>query len=216
MAVCLACGTWGTGPLCTPCSGTLVRASPRRLSAGVLVRPVWIHHRAARALVHRLKYQGVAGVADLVAPRLADVLPGGTDALVPVPRAWARRVRYGIDPARQLAVALGRITGLPVVPALCAPGWSRPLAAVPRRLRNPPRFRSRLRIPPRAVLVDDVLTTGLTLSAAAEALRGRTRLAIVATTAGRVPSEEEPPSEETRHPRDGTAVTTQVAWPLPG
>lgn len=127
------------------------------------------HDGAARTLVRRLKYEGVAAVAHLVAPGLARLVPAAGTCLVPVPRTPIRRIRYGVDPAATLAAALSLHSGLPVVHALAPPLWHPPNAGSARRERRPPRLTAR-RVVHGAVLVDDVSTTGATLDAAAEAV----------------------------------------------
>ena len=158
------------------------------------MRPLWEHKGAARRLVHRLKYQGMTVVAGMIADELAALLPQGAAALVPVPRTWVRRIRYGVDPAAELAVAMGRSTGLPVLGALRAPLWSAPLAAAPRYRRRPASFRPILPVPPGAVIVDDVVTTGRTLSAVASSLAMTGAVALVATASSRIRNTKELPS----------------------
>jgi hypothetical protein len=109
-------------------------------------------------------------------------LPPGTTCLVPVPRARVRLWRYGVDPALELARALGRFTGLPVKRALAAAWWHRRRAGVSGAARGVPRFRACTAVPAGAVLVDDVVTTGATLGSAAAALGGP-RPAVTATAA---------------------------------
>lgn len=151
------------------------------LSGELRVRAAFRHDATARRLVHRLKYQAIAAAALPLAVAMAPAARGG-GALVPVPRAPARRWRYGVDPARELAAAVGRITGMPVVAALL-PGWWHPARAGPsERERGIPRFRAAGPVPERWVLVDDVVTTGATLRSAARALPGR-GTAVVATAA---------------------------------
>lgn len=132
----------------------------------------WAEHAgAARTLVHRLKYEGITLVAQLVVPGLADRLPPGVGCLVPVRRTFARRVRYGVDPAAELARALSVWTGIPVCDVLRSPPWWPANAGVEGASRRPPRLRA-LRLPDRPLLVDDVVTTGATLDAAARLLPG--------------------------------------------
>ena len=77
---------------------------------------------------------------------------------------------------------MGRVSGLPVVVALVPSWWYRPRAGPGSAARGIPAFRARAVLPAGAVLVDDVVTTGATLGAAAAALGGA-RLAVTATAA---------------------------------
>lgn len=148
------------------------------MAGPVLVRSAFAHEGAARALVHRLKYEAVVGVADVLAGVMVPLLPARTPGLVPVPRVVARRLRYGIDPARALADALSERTGIPVHAALVPPWWVHRRAGPAGRRRGAPRFQVRAVPPPGSVLVDDVVTSGATL-VAASAVTGSTRAVTV-------------------------------------
>lgn len=109
------------------------------------------------------------------------LLPSDAAALVPVPRVTARRWRYGVDPARELAGALSAKTDLPVARSLRPVVWTARRAGPARSGKGEPRFVVVGAAPQGAVLVDDVVTTGTTLAAAASVLGvGR---AVVATSA---------------------------------
>ena len=154
---------------------------PRRLPGGLLVTSAFLHDGPARLLVHRLKYDGITRAADVLAEAMVEVTPAAT-ALVPIPRVLARRLHHGVDAARALAMAIGRNAGIPVVQALDPPIWARRHAGRRRTTRTRPDFRRRCLPPPGAVLVDDVVTTGSTLRAAASALSGTVGLAVCATS----------------------------------
>lgn len=152
------------------------------------MRSPFHHSGAARVLVHRLKYQGLKAAAGPLAAALATALPTEAAALVPVPRVIARRWRYGVDAADDLAAALARITALPVLRLLRPALWAPPQARRDRWHRFLPRFALVDDPPPQAVLVDDVITTGATLTAAAAVVEGADVVAATATSAGIVTS----------------------------
>jgi predicted amidophosphoribosyltransferase len=169
--ICLACRSFSAEPVCQPCRSRLRPAPDRWIRApggGVVVRAAFAHEGTARLLVHRLKYEGVAVAAALLASAMAPHVRGA--ALVPVPRTTWRRQRYGVDPAVELARVLAGLTGVPVLfllrPALVGPTH----AGRSRHRRRPPGFRLVGAAPPEAVLIDDVVTTGVTLASAAAAL----------------------------------------------
>lgn len=115
---------------------------------------------------------------------MVDAISPDAIALIPVPRALARRVAYGIDPSDQLAIELATVTGLPVVHALKAPIWWPRRAGAPRSRRGRVVFSSIGRGFDRAVLVDDVLTSGATMESAIDALGNPDISVITATAAG--------------------------------
>ena len=127
----------------------------------------------ARELVAALKFGGRVGLADLAGALVADELRGPVAPLVvPVPAAPLRRRRRGFDAAELIARSLARRLGLRVWTGLRRRAGRRQVGR-PRsvRLADPPRVLVPASVPERALLVDDVLTTGATLAACAAALR---------------------------------------------
>lgn len=169
-------------PPCAPCPGR-GRAWDRAWS------PL-AHDGPARALVTGLKFRGLLAAADLLAAPLAaggaDLIAGAT--LVPVPADPRRRRRRGFDHAALLAEALSRRTGAPVTACLRRRTAPRQLGSGrAHRLASAGRVAPTLHgvAPERAVLVDDVHTTGATLDACARALRAGGTQTIVALSATR-------------------------------
>jgi predicted amidophosphoribosyltransferase len=161
---CHACGVIGTGTLCRACVIELAPGPGAWLRPGLVAVAGLTHSGPARRLVHRLKYDGVLDVASVLAMFMEPLLPRSAELLVPIPRATARRLRYGVDPARALAAALSRRSGLPVVDALTPGWWWRRRAGSLDRAR--PVLRATRRLRSGVVLVDDVLTSGATMCAA--------------------------------------------------
>ncbi len=174
------------GPLCEQCRLGLEPAP--EVSVGDMTGLAGYRHAGpARTLIHALKYRGVIAAAGPLAEAMADRVPSSVTALVPVPRARLRVLRYGTDPAVVLADAVSERTGIPVVAGLVPRWWWRRHAGRRRDERGAVRFRGRPDVvPPRCALVDDVLTTGATVAAAAAALRGLPTLALTGTSASRV------------------------------
>ncbi len=167
--ICLACRGVTRGDLCLVCERRLRDAPDRVVAETVLVRSAHLHDGPARQLVHRLKYDGLVGAADLLAVGMAP-LTTGASMLIPVPRTTARRQRYGVDPALEIARALARLTGLPMVRGLRPALRGRVHAGRGRGARTVPTFRVGADIDAGACVVDDVVTTGVTISAAARLL----------------------------------------------
>jgi ComF family protein len=125
-------------------------------------------------LVHRFKYQGWWRLAESFAQRMAPLLREFEQAdLVPVPLAAARRRDRGYNQAAALAEALAALTGNPVRPdrlsRIRETGTQTRLTPEARRANLVGAFAGDHQIRP-AILVDDVFTTGATLTSAATVL----------------------------------------------
>jgi predicted amidophosphoribosyltransferase len=178
-------------PLCDPCVMSLARA-PAQVVDGACVEAGFRHIGAAVRLVHNLKYRRSIPAGRLLAAAMVSGLPSDATALVPVPRSFVRRVTYGIDQALALATEIERMTGLPVVRGLGAPLWWKRQAGADREHRHSIEFRRVEAIPPRSVLVDDVITTGATVGSALRALGVSGISVLVATSAGTMESGTQP------------------------
>lgn len=166
-------------PLCARClsRGREGGACARHLAHRVW--PAWIYEERATRVVHALKYEERPGLAEGLGGELARVVPARprADLVIEVPLHAARLRERGYNQAERLALALASEVSVP---------W---LAGVLERVR-PTRPQARLDLAQRrlnvadafrvrrpewvwgrdVLVVDDVMTTGSTLSACLDAL----------------------------------------------
>ncbi len=127
-------------------------------------------------MVHALKYRGYTRVVGKVAAPLMLGVLGGTprfDAVVPVPLHRARRRKRGFNQAELLAQGVARKINAPVSDTLEVVRSTRDqveLSAAGRRANVAGAYRSRGPVAGTVLLVDDVFTTGATMSACAGTL----------------------------------------------
>lgn len=178
---CIGCGVLrGHGGTCTKCRNQIPLAGV--ISTGSYSSPL------LRRGIHWFKFRSVTGLARPLARLLLDQLTliaplpwlAQRAVLVPIP-LHARRFRErGFNQSSLLALALGDLTDIPVLPALSRSRMTWTQSKLPKELRSNnlkdafvvteqlPRAR------PFVLLVDDVVTSGATLAAAAEALTAHT------------------------------------------
>lgn len=187
---CPVCRRRGPAP-CADCIAELERPPRRPPPRGVDVLHVaFAYAGAGRELVARLKYRNARAalpwLAAAMASRLGDLPP---DAVVTwVPTTVRRRRTRGFDQGRLLAKAVAGRLGLPCRQLLRrAPGAPQTGRSLAER-RIGPRLVALGPTAPRAVLlVDDVVTSGATLEAAALVLRAAGANRVDAVTAASTP-----------------------------
>ena len=179
--VCLACRSLSQRTVCERCRIRLAVGPERLLSFGI-VRSGFVHDGPARAIVHRLKYDGIEAAGRFLAhDGMAHLVPPDARALVPIPRIRWRTMRYGIDPAAALAEWLATLTGVPVVAALIPAWFGGRHAGRDAAGRTAPVFERAAAVIRDGVLVDDVLTTGGTMESAAATLGSGVIAGVTAT-----------------------------------
>lgn len=176
--VCNGCGSPLPGPssheeLCDDCLHT-----PRKWKAA---RATFLYRDGAKKLVWELKYADRAEIATAAGPwlmkTLQPILPENP-IIAPVPLHWTRLLRRKYNQSELLSQSLARIGKFEHAPSLLKrTKRTPPLFGLDREerelwLQNAISFNSKMEIQTRGrhiVLVDDVMTTGATLSAATEA-----------------------------------------------
>ena len=202
---CVVCGSDGV-VLCSACDGHLVRlGSPRcercgaptawpvercrecsgRRIAFACARAAVAYDDAAKRLVGAWKERGQRALGEVAAEIVDEVLARPSAYTITfVPADHDRLLKRGHNPAQRLAEALGQRWQLPVVPLLQrAPGRAaqKGLTLAERRRNVRGAFAATGPVPKTIILVDDVYTSGATVSAAATALRkdGASRVEVV-------------------------------------
>ncbi|HEX4731227.1 MAG TPA: phosphoribosyltransferase family protein [Solirubrobacterales bacterium] len=188
--LCAACGRGcrAEAVLCTRCSRALAAAAPLLAGGPQGIDRAWSsapHDGVARALVGALKFRRLLPVAELMADRIHWLAPGHLlgGAVVSVPAAPARMRRRGFDPAGELGAALAARLGTEPVACLARRGSGHQVGRRrAERIGHPPRIEAVAEAPRSVLLIDDVLTTGATLTSCAQALRGAGAKRVVALT----------------------------------
>jgi predicted amidophosphoribosyltransferase len=152
---------------CRECAGRRVAFASARAAVEYDAR--------VRAVVSAWKERGLRDLGQHAARIVAEIVPApvGAHVITFVPPDGDRSLRRGHHPPARLARELGRRWDLPVRPLLERTRPLRPQRGLGRRDRQS-NVRGAFRAGPmhgRVLLVDDVYTTGATVSAAASALR---------------------------------------------
>ena len=173
--LCVVCGSAGSGRrserLCERCRAGFHPPDPGAADAALVAYDeqgrlpiVALKYRAGRALVPVL--------ADALAARAVEEgWRSGLDAVTWAPTGASRRRRRGYDQAELLARAVARRLGVRARRLLVRVGDGSPQTGRGRQARLVgPTFVAIGRVPPRVLVIDDVVTTGATFAAARTAL----------------------------------------------
>jgi ComF family protein len=193
---CAGCDEVAPTALCDVCAGMLAasrRPPPRRHQHGIALA-AFEFTGPARDALHRGKYRGdreaLRVLSRLAAPRLIAALLTPPDAVVPLPLGPRRLRQRGYNQAEVIARELGAAAGARMAAGLervreTAPQASRDEAERRRNVAGAFTWRGTSLSGTRLWIVDDVLTTGATSSAAVESLvrAGADRVDIVVIAA---------------------------------
>lgn len=191
--LCAQCGTPRQAPGAEVCG---------RCAAGEYdfdqARSFGAYEGALRELVHLLKYRRMSALARPLGRRLAEAFArewkrGDFDAVVAVPLSAARRRERGYNQAELLARELARRCGVPCQRDTCRRVRATPPQTGLTRAQRLENLRGAFAAGPRAaelsgkriLLVDDVFTTGATLTVCSQALRRAGARRVCALTVAR-------------------------------
>lgn len=212
---CVACGRYAGKFLCSSCTARLpyirgpvclgcgkptlyeveeceeCRGRARRLD---LCRALALYEEPLRTVIHRMKYGGVWRLARplgfMAATTLAPYLGTGNPCITHVPMHPRRKRFRGYDQAELLARAVAEALGLShrtllIRTRLTPTQASSDLSRRRENVRGAFRVAEGVRPPREVVLVDDVMTSGYTLSECAAALRKAGTRSVVACVVAR-------------------------------
>ncbi len=179
-------------PSAASCARRLVPASPVVVPGVEVLTSVLRFDGAGRDLLLALKYRNRRGVVSVVASAMAAGVVHAAagarpDVVTWAPTSTARRRDRGFDQAELLARAVARRLGCPARATLRRTSATHQTGLDARQRRDGPTFSARRRVTGRVLVVDDVVTTGATLGAAAVVLRAAGATGVIGVTAAATP-----------------------------
>jgi len=155
---------WGQFPVVR--AATLTYFRPRALSANMVYAVKYGHRKALAVYLGRM-----------MAERMGEAFFEGIDGIAYVPLTWRRQLWRGYNQCRMMGLGVSQVTGIPLLDGVVRRvtfGGSQTRRARGDRLeavshvfqmRHPERLNGK-----HVLLIDDVMTTGATLTACAKAL----------------------------------------------
>lgn len=192
---CVACGTTGMilcemcvqllpilPSRCYKCQKPAVNfATCKSCLNGSALESVWVcteYESIAKSLIHQLKFERVLEVSSIISKvmnvEFVEVLPNGI-VVTPLPTATSRVRQRGYDQAALIAHDFARTAALPYRETLRRVGQQRQTGSDRKhrvkQMSNAFIVRSHIEGITHALLIDDVMTTGASLEAAAHTLK---------------------------------------------
>ncbi len=169
-AACTACGR-DRGPLCPTCVAALTPVGALPVAGLDAAWALVAYDGAGRDLVRGLKFANRRAALTRVARAAARLVDEPVDLVTWVPADPTHRRERGYDQGALLARAVGRARRTPVRRTLRR-HRGRAQTGLDRRTRLAgPEVTALRQVPPTVLVVDDVVTTGASLRAAATVLR---------------------------------------------
>lgn len=176
--VCVVCAGPGC-PLCESCCESLVPAHDVVIDGLDGCRAAFRLDETSREAIAAFKYRHERRIARWLAEQMYKSVPLAVDQITWIPTTSERRHRRGYDQARELGLALSRLSGAPAGALLGRRASDARQTGQSRVERlTGPELQIRGPAPDFVVLVDDIVTTGSSLRVAAKLLRqaGATRV----------------------------------------
>lgn len=143
---------------------------------------VWYYEECVRSSLLRFKFAGARSYANaygrFVAMKVLETVPDGVDVLTWIPVSPLRKLRRGYDQVELIARAVGKELGMKPVPTLKKIRHNRPQSGISDAAKRRANVLGAYRVvrpevlsDKRVLLLDDILTTGATMSEAARMLK---------------------------------------------
>ncbi len=197
---CAGCGSWGDRycptcfektkqilkPICQICGDALFQAKDvvcgrcrNQAVAFTAIRSWAEYSEPLQGAIHRLKYRNDRGLAEVLSQPMVDLLERYhwlIDLILPVPLDEARRKERGYNQAALLARPISWRTGIPLSESslfrsrLTRPQVGLSISDRTENMAGAFKAESKSIVEKNLLIVDDVITTGATINACAEAL----------------------------------------------
>lgn len=185
-STCVACG-YGSAPVCPRCAAAVAPAPPISVDGVDRCWALMAYAGVGRELIRGLKYTNRRGALGPLVRSAIGLVDEEPDRVTWVPADPGHRRERGYDQGALLARRVADLLGRPAA-GLLVRRRSAPQTGLGRRQRLAgPALAARRRVDGTILVVDDVVTTGGSLGAAARALRAAGAEGVLALTLAATP-----------------------------